>query len=448
MKRLGLSRVTTYLALAAAAVALLIFVLSYEFPREPLPTDKPYIEDSLTPDEVIGNRDCLFQAGFGNAAGMGLVVLPRNNSYAFEVLDGDGRLFGDVLPFKPNHYRLAKDRNGSILAGFADLRLNSLVYRDEHTREPIQVFQDGNLIYEADKVWNFGLAPDGSAFFVIEPTGGSTSQLLIYDLEEGTQHQQDLGYEYTSRYSELPYSARFSVTSDEVVLAPSPNGGGDSHHFYPVDGSAPRKIRLQGVGNLVFESMNHGYFVFGQGDGQPLLIQKKEFRWNAALAEPKSVDVWTREIGLEHFYGNISLSNDGAWLLLGAWDLHVLDSNTGETVFTFPTATPYEEAQFARISNVMQRGATFQDIGGVGHVEILDSELLMHRTLGNPGSAASEHFIDVFDMATIQLDSKPIFRVQVDPNNRCQAGDFSLRGLQVEGDALTYLTKKRSANES
>ena len=192
----------------------------------------PLAEDRFAPEDVIGNRDCLFQAGYGNAAGTGLVVLPGIGGYAFEVLDGEGRVFGDVLPFNPNHYRLAKDRNGSILAGFADLRLNSLVYRDEDSPEPIRIFRDGQLIYEANKVWDFGLAPDGSAFFVIEPTADLTSQLLIYDLEQGTQYQHDLGYAYTSQFDELPYTAQFTVTSNEVMMAPSPHGGSESHLFF------------------------------------------------------------------------------------------------------------------------------------------------------------------------------------------------------------------------
>ncbi|MCY3604945.1 MAG: hypothetical protein OXH45_04200 [Gammaproteobacteria bacterium] len=469
MKKISTSRAAVYLGLTTAAVLILLVVLFYDPLQDRSPsvpptiaegpnpdqletipktvatvrskTTPPSTERNFAPDDVIGNRDCLFQAGHGNAAGTGLVVLPGSGGYAFEVLDGNGRVFGDVLPFKPNHHRLAKDGNGSVLAGFADLRRNLLVYRDEDSPEPIRIFRDGQLIYEAAKVWDFGLAPDGSAFFVIEPTAGLTSQLLIYDLEKGTQYQHDLGYEYTSQFNELPYTAHFTVTSNEVMMAPSAHGGTDSHLFYPVDGSAPRKIRLQGVGTRVFESLDFGYFVFGQGDGQPLLIQKKEFLWTTGVSEPKSLDVWTREIDLEHFYGDISLSNDGEWLLLGAWVIHVLDTSTGETVFTFPIATPYEDAQLARISNVLKPGATVQDIGDVGHVEILDGQLLMYRTRRNTESLASEHFFDVFDMSRIQLNSKPVFRVQVDPANRCEAGDFSLRGLQVENDALTYLTK-------
>ena len=375
-------------------------------------------------------------------------MLPAGRSARFEVLDGKGRVFGDALPFRPNHYRLAKHNDGSVIAGFADLRLNSLVRREEDTPEPIRIFRDGRVIYAADKVWNFGLAPDGSAFFVIEPGADHTSQLVIHNLAEGSEHQYDLGYKYTSSFNELPYGVQFSITGEQVMMVPSENGGGESFLFFPADGSASRTIPLEGPRYAIFESMKYGYVVVWQGKDQPNLIQKKQLRWNASQDEPESVDVWSRPIDLEHFYGTMSLSNDGAWLILNAWVIHVLDTSTGETVFTFPIARPYEEQQLARLSTVLKPGATVRDLGGVGSSYILDRQLLMYRRVSRRGGTrATEYFFDVFDMDGIQLDSKPVFRVAVNPNRRCQTGDFPLRGLQVVNGALTYLSQERRPDQ-
>lgn len=88
----------------------------------PLPQPiEPAIVDRLTPSQVIGNSDCNFEAGFGNAAGTGIVIVPNHEGARFEVLDGSGYVFGDNLPFVPNHFRLGKHENGSVLAGVADL---------------------------------------------------------------------------------------------------------------------------------------------------------------------------------------------------------------------------------------------------------------------------------------------------------------------------------------
>ena len=365
------------------------------------------------------------------------------NSARFEVLDGNGRVYGDTLPFRPNHYRLAKHKDGTVLTGFADLRLNSLVRRGRDAPEPIRIFRDGRVIYEADKVWNFGLAPDGSAFFVIKPAADLTSQMVIHNLATGAEYRHDLGYEFTSAFDELPYVARFSTTSEQVMLLPWEHGSGDTYFFFAVDGSEPRTIPWEGIGYSIFESMNYGYFVTWQGEEQPLLITKTKLRWNVDQDQPERAVLWSRPIDLEHFYGNMSLSNDGAWLLLNSWTVHVLDTKTGETVFTFPTTMRDEEEQLARLSTVLRPGATIQDIGGVGDAYIVDDQLLMYRLFRGRGTLDSEYFFDVFDMTGIQVNSKPVFRVAVDPENRCQSGNFSLRGLQVVNGVLTYLTQQR-----
>ena len=408
---------------------------------------RPLEEGAFTPQRVLDNRDCHFQAGHGNSAGTGLVVLPDGEGARFEVLDAEGRLFGGALPFLPNHYRVARHSDGSVLAGFGDLRLNSQVYREENTPEPVRIYRDGDLIYEVDRAWNFGLAPTGSAFFVIEPTAGSASQLVIYNLDQGTQHQHDLGYEYTPVFDELPYSAHFTLTGGEVMLAPAFMSGGKSHVFFPVDGGDQKEITLRGGGYAVFASMHSGYYAFTQGENRPFLIQKKAVDWDASNNTPEVVDEWSREIDFECFYGAISLSNDGSWLILKAWELHVFDANSGETVFSYPIVSR-EAEQLARLSTVLEPGATAADIGGVNDVKIRDGLLLMYRKVDSPSLTKPAYFFDVFAMAGIQLDSKPMFWERVDPDNRCMAGEFSLRGLQVVNGALTYLTRERGADES
>ena len=351
-------------------------------------------------------------------------------------------MLGDTLPFMPNHYRLARHASGSIITGFGDLRLNSLVSRPEDTPEPVRIYRDEDLIYETDKAWNFGLAPDGSAFFTVEPAAGSTSRLVIRNLHLGTEYQHDLGYSYTPVFNELPYGAEFTTNAAEVMLTPAFMSGGNSHVFFPSDGGHRRAITLEGGGAVVFESMRLGYYAFPQGSDYPVLIQKKEFRWGEPRNSPRTADVWSREVNLEDFYGNMSLSNDAAWLILKAGAIHVLDTQTGATVFAWPRGYDYDDEQLARLSTVLPPDATISDVGGVQHVAITDGQLLLYRGIHH-SSTRSSYYFDVFTMAGIELDSKPQFRVQVARDNRCLEGDFALRGLQVVDGALTYLTHVR-----
>ena len=321
-----------------------------------------------------------------------------------------------------------------------------MVYRPEKTPEPVRIFRDDQLLYEADKVWNFGLAPDGSAFFVVEPTAGSTSRLVIRNLDMEAEHHHDLGYEYTPVFDELPFSVQFTSNSNEVMMAPSFMSGGKSHFFFPATGESPRKVSLEGGGYVAFESMHRAYYAFSQGEDQPWLIQKKAFHWTAPHTGPKTTDIWTREVDLEHFYGGMTLSDNAAWLILNAWVIKILDAQTGATVFAWPDARRYDEEQLARLSTVLPPDATTADIGGVGSVEIIDGQLLLFRRLHN-GPGRSAYYFDVFDMAGIRPDSKPNFRVSVARNNRCLAGDFAFRGLQVVNDELTYLTNVRGQTD-
>ena len=413
----------------------------------PLRRTRPVVEGAFKPQEVIGNHDCRFRAGWGNAAGRGLVLLPEEGGTRFEVLDGEGRIFGDTLPFVPNHYQLTRHTDGSVLTGFGDLRLNSLVSRPEETPEPVRIYRDGSMIYETEKAWNFGLAPDGSAFFVVEPTAGMASRLVIHNLNQDTEYHQDLGYAYTPSFDELPYGIRFTANSAEVMMFPSFVTGGKSHIFFPANGEDRRQITLEGRGAAVFESMHRGYYAFPQGKNEPWLIQKKEFRWADESGSPGTMDVWSQEINLERFSETMRLSNDGAWLILKAWVIQVLDTQTGETVFTWPHASPYDQEQLARLSTVLPPDATIADVGGVGSLNIFDDQLLLYRKVER-SAMRFDYSFDVFDMTGIVPDSKPNFRVPVSWGDRCLEGDFALRGLQDVDGALTYLTEKRGFHTS
>lgn len=476
MKFALLAKLGGFLALAVAVVFLLFFWLGKDSAEQNVPAPvspqstqrkgsppessigkpirvgqarrtRPTIQGAFTPQEVIGNRDCLFQAGRGNAAGLGLVALLNESGARFEVLDGEGRVLGGTLPFVPNHYRIARHADGSVLTAFGDLRLNSLAFRPEETSEPVRIFRDGGMIFETDKAWDFGLSPDGSAFYVVEPTSGHASRLLIRNLDQGTEYQHDLGYEYTAVHNELPYGLRFTANGSEVMMVPSIMSGGKSHIFFPADGGNRRQITLEGRGAVVFESMHHGYYAFPQSKNEPWLIQKKELRWDAPDHAPATKDIWSREISLEHFYGDISLSNDTAWLILDSWVIYILDAKTGATTFAWPHARPYDEEQLARLSTVLTPEATIADIGGVGQVDIVDDQLRLYRRIYRSPTRPS-YFFDVFDMTSIALDSKPKFRVAVSRSNSCQAGDFSLRGLQIVDGTLTYLTQERGSDNS
>ncbi len=73
---------------------------------------------------------------------MAVVTAPTEDGAEFAVVDSGGTLFSDVLPFVPNHRRIGRSADGSVLVGFADLRLNSRVFRAADTPEPLLIYID------------------------------------------------------------------------------------------------------------------------------------------------------------------------------------------------------------------------------------------------------------------------------------------------------------------
>ena len=67
------------------------------------------------------------------------------------------------------------------------------MFRPPEAPEPVHIYWDGELVYENDKAWRFGVAPDGSSFYVIEPLAGEASRLVVRSLDAGEEHHYDLG---------------------------------------------------------------------------------------------------------------------------------------------------------------------------------------------------------------------------------------------------------------
>ena len=344
----------------------------------------PRLGVEFTPEELIDNPNCNFTAGLGDASGTAVYVLSEGTGARFAVLDGQGTVFGDELPFDPNHYRVGKRGDGSVVVALADLRLNSKELRPENSPEPIRVYRDGQLIFEHNKVWQFGVASDGSSFYAIEPLAGEASRLILRNLDDGREHHYDLGPEFNPFDAyEIPYVSFYSTDSAEVMFWPpqeanaTPRG---DYWFYPVDGDGPRVIRMEPEGipqersaaanavdpqmvvsepvggfaqaapsggwfhstndRVYFASSSVAYHLLDQGDirsaSGPFKVVKRAYRGYGEAGGPRSNDVWSQEIPVSRV-GSMLLSNTGAWLALDSGNrVWAIDSRTGELTFAFP----------------------------------------------------------------------------------------------------------------
>ena len=438
----------------------------------------------LTPQSVIGNLNCRLLAGHGAANDTAVVVLPTENGARFEILNGEGTVFGGSLPFTPHHFRLGKRPDGTVLAGFGDLRLNSNEFRESDTTEPVRIYMDGQIIYDSDKAWDFEIASDGSSFYVHEPMAGNASRLVIRNLDLGREDHFDLGaiFSPVNAY-ESDFASRYSVGEREVMFMPAyaDSFGRGPHHFYSAAGGEVRQIQVGQTGaelisgdgtpeirvsalsssSAVFASSETGYFAdISQSDSgsDTYRIIRRKFQYGSD--NHGSMESWSRDIALTKFNGRMTLSDNGEWLAVHAWNIHVLDTANGETLFEYPLVGD-KQAELARLANVLEPGATVADVGNVSGVSFLDSRLLISRRFGSlsacSGSTAQYNqcvadlrqrgiyltVVDVFEMNNVDLRSQPEFRFEYSRFSPCESGDFPLRGLQVHENALTFLTTRR-----
>ena len=424
--------------------------------RETFLTDR-----ELMPAEVIDNPDCRMRMGSGAASGLAVVVVPSANGAPFSVLDETGAVNTGALPFLPNHYKLGKRAEGSIVAGFGDLRLNQKGNRGKETPEPVRIYLDGQIIYEHDKIWQFGIANDGSSYWVVEPLGGRRSRSVIRNLDKGTERHHDLGDIYASDGYDVPYRAFYTPDNNELHLRPGnvnyPEGAGTHYFFATGGGGKSRKVHIKEMGpfdKAYLVSSEEGYFFSTGDEADPgYQVEKRRFDWTTGETET----VWsqTGPSGVTTG-GTVQITRDGAWLLFETapasppvrarpmrdsdWTLYVLNASTGEPAFVFPRVD--KKAQLTRLANVLEPGATVEDVGSFAQTFINNDQLLVRRVFRTPGNIdESRGAYDVFNMNTITLYGQPDFRV---PTNRwlknlCASESFPGKLQAQEDGKLAYI---------
>ena len=106
------------------AVALCLLFLGPGTPAEPNQaiSGSPLESTALKPREVLGNLECTMMAGRGAATGSAVVVVGSASGARFSVVDSGGSLVADTLPFRPHHFRLGRQKDGTPVVGLGDLR--------------------------------------------------------------------------------------------------------------------------------------------------------------------------------------------------------------------------------------------------------------------------------------------------------------------------------------
>ena len=421
----------------------------------------------ITMSHAIGNVDCRLRTGSDEAQGIAVIALPNASGLDFSVIDDSGSLFHGTVPFNANHIRLGVNNSDSVLVGFADLRLNSSVFRPPNSAEPIMIFHDGHLVFKNEKVWDFDIAEDGSSFVVHEPAPGGASRLIIRDFELGKETHHDLGTTFTPKndYSP-PYAMKYTLNNEEIHFEPAyadAMGKGDNY-FYPVRREGkPRRMTVEGGLAATFADSTNMFFVdyvkpfIAKERVKPWTISHKELDYKTGSEKI----LWKRTMELMHFSGTMRLSTNGKWLALSSWDYTVVSTDIGDTKLKFPIAGD-DVKQLKLLRSVLPKNPDFSDMGEVVNSSFSGDKLVFSRTIGNtsdcyikPGevwdfrkdrlcerelrlSGKYRTFQDVFDLNIVPIDGSPTFRMEVINDTPCSVTHSPLPHLYVDQGEMKY----------
>ena len=423
----------------------------------------PLVE--LTPADVMGNADCTMRVGAGHGRDMALVVVPGEDGSRFAIVDGSGDVFADTLPFRAaRDSTLARRSDGSVLAGFGGShapRPGDSRFR-RAARPPfgpavqgVVVYQDGQVVYQNREATRFGLADDGTSYYVMEPMAGGVSRLLIRNLDLGLETHHDLGELQTVNEGNA-YVVRYSVGHSEVVVQPfdffSRSARSREFSFFPTDGSEPRRLTVDLRGLPRFVSSYEGYFALTRGGG--LAMVRHEYRHEEG--EVSVAERWSRDLTLG------PISDDGNWVVgYSGTEVHVLDASTGETVFVHRWSTPVDQSlrmhdgrlvlgsgtgdaeQIARCRGkreVVTRNQEDEPDGAVTTRYIVDvtGEEACFADLRDRGLYRTVY--DVYDLRTLP-DGRPPdhYQVEYGENPHCGSGDDPFGSLEVRDNELVFV---------
>ncbi len=420
----------------------------------------------LTSERSILNVECRLRSGVGLAKEVAVVTLFNERGASFSVLDDTGALTSGELEYQPNHIRIGRRADSSVVYGFGDLRLNSKVFRPRDTSEPVQIYHDDLLIYETNKAWDFDVSSDGSSFFVHEPAPGGASRLVVRNIDLGTQEEFDLGTRMTPVSDHARgHTLNYSLDSSEIVFYSSQADatGRGVYYFYSVEDGRRRRITIEGDWAAMLTSSELGYFVSVPEELDPIdfgnVWQVTKRRLDPSRGETE--DLWSKRIEIREHHGLLSISQNGKWLGMSGYDYKVLDTENGEAIFSFPSAGN-PSAKLARLAPILDEGATEKDMGLEGFMGFEGNVLVGYRTYGNTDSCRTKpgeryndvkrreciktlrlqglyrEYYDIYDMNSIELDSSPAFTTQVYSESSCMPMDGLWRGLLDIDGKLAY----------
>ena len=405
--------------------------------RDPVQVEFPYFD----PGRVLNNPECRVRVAQAASVDTAVVLLPFAGGARFAVVDATGILHAGELSFWPATFEVAKRRNGSVLTAFGHLTGKESAEGFRDGLWPVRIFLDGKLILGHDSAWDFGLAGDGSSYYLVEPVGGDASRLVIRRPREGTEQRHDLGDALGPPGSDYSVPLGFySLDHSELIVPPNRKGVGRHRLFSTRSGGYGQRRVLASEENKVisarYASSSEGYVLFGLTGGGNVNLYRMNVGWGENLGETAR---WQRDLpALYNPVHELALSPDGAFLLLNGQEVALFSTYSGRMVFRMRR----DDAELPpHLQEMFGLEAIEDQVELNNRSWILGDELIMERIVAMP-DGRREVAYDVFDLEGIQIGSEPRRRIIRNSLSECSPGDHALQGLQEHEGRLTFLTTR------
>ena len=433
-------------------------------------------------DEVFDNPDCMIRQGVGATKGTAVVVISdEGGGSRFKILDAEGTLFEGEFPFRGQEVSFGRSENQSMVVAVGDTRPNSGVLGENESPQPVRIYRGGSVVYEASNTRQFLVANNGSSFVTMERRPQKTHVLKIRRFEPFVEHEVDLGRRALSAGNHFLYGVGFSDDGREVKL--SPYRWGRPLRFFPVDPNGEPvafwedETDVLDASAWLIPNRSLGYFIKGyhnpDSDWARWRVWKETYEWENGMRQ--TTIEWET-----HFHSNTkgygTLSNGGRYYIHMGEVVRVLNADTGELLFAFPTEKAYGDApEFkdrkrsetegyerrvyqGKLARERLRSVEYPDeVGYPGSARTVyasDVELIINHTVLRGGNldcrtvpaveyfdcldrarddrgARYEQVLDAFPIEGLTIDSEPARRSPYQREYSCVRQDILFQGLEL-----------------
>ena len=288
---------------------------------------------------MIASTDCRMLSKSREGRSFSVLAVPESTGARVVALDAQGRVSASIsIPFVPNRMHVAPTGLSAPLMAFSapvqDHSPNSIMNGGHQLR----VLQGNGQIYAGEAVLDYGIASDGTSYFVVEALAGGSARLAVRDFERGSERHFDLDTEFDSVAASGPVTKmRYTLDETEIQLIPGGEALAKSYQFFPVRDSVRRRVvvQLDSTESKALFASSGSLYILSMGPGKESALIAKYGRSsgeNWALDEQ-----WSKLLNSIDYAGEMTLANEGDLLIVHGKPVpEVLWTETGEIIISSP----------------------------------------------------------------------------------------------------------------